>query len=62
MQVTSPGSGTQVEPTSDGLATVGVVALGRVEAPCLLGERCQFLACLAQGLHVPVEGGEVSLE
>src|SRR3989304_463867 len=62
VQVASPVSGCHAQGSGDGLTPVGVAALGRVEAPGLLGEGDQLFACLTQGLDVPVESGEVALE
>jgi hypothetical protein len=62
VQVKSPLARLQIQPSDDGLAAVGVVALGRVETSGLLGEGGQLLSCLTQGLDMPVEGGQVPLE
>ena len=62
--MTSNVSGPEFQPPAAGdrLAAVGVMAVGGVEAPGPFGESGELSACLAEGLDVPVERGEVAFQ
>lgn len=62
VQVAAPVSGFRAQPPGDGLTSVGIATLGRVEASGLLGEGSQLLTCLSQSLDMPIERGQVTLE
>jgi hypothetical protein len=62
VQMATPVSGQHAQPSGDGLTSVGIATLGRVEASGPLGEGSQLLACLTHGLDMPIERDQMSLE